>query len=95
MTVLLKQGTWLSIAPAFPQSTGGNLFILRIKPLRPERRFQPQGTVIHFLVCLYQRLKLRSQNSCFLKTEVTLTDDHVIQKIDLQNLRGGGNAPDG
>jgi type I restriction enzyme M protein len=36
---------------------------------------------------------LRSQNSCFLKTEITLTDDHVIQKIDLQNRRGRGNAP--
>ncbi len=43
--------------------------------------------MIHFLVCLYQRLKWTSQNSSFLKTEVTLAGDNVIQKIDLQNLR--------
>src|SRR5258705_10271165 len=35
-----------------------SLFISRIKRSRPARRFQPQLTVIHFLVCLYQRLKL-------------------------------------
>ena len=70
-----------------------SLFISRIKHSRPARRSQPQRTVIHFLVCLYQRLKLTTQNSSSLKTEVTLTDDHVIQKIDLQNLRGRGNAP--
>ena len=36
---------------------------------------------------------MTSQNSSFLKTEVTLTDDNVIQEIDLQNLRGRSNAP--
>ena len=77
MTVLLKQGTWLSIAPAFPQSTGGNLFILRIKPLRPERRFQPQGTVIHFLACRPE-VKIEIPKLLLPETEVTLTDDHVI-----------------
>src|ERR1700726_449672 len=35
-----------------------SLFISRIKHSRPARRSQPQRTVIHFLVCLYQRLKL-------------------------------------
>ena len=50
------------------------------------------GKSAHFLVCQRQRLKLTPQKSCFLKTEVTLTDDHVIQKIDLQNRRGRGNA---
>ena len=93
MIVLLKRVTWWSIAPDSRRSTDGSLFIFKMKRSPPARRSRRQSTVIHFLVCLYQRLKLRSQNSCFLKTEVTLTDDHVIQKIDLQNRRGRGNAP--
>ena len=87
MTVLLKRGTWWSIAPGSRRSMAGSLFIFRMKPSRLARQSRPQSTAIHFLVCLYQRLKLRSQNSCFLKTEVTLTDDHVIEKIDLQKSR--------